>query len=456
MTAPRRILIPKNLKDFAFVFKKAGYYCFFVGGAVRDSLLGYQVNDWDAATNARPEEVQKLFSTVIPTGIKHGTVTVRWRGSSIETTTFRLDGKYEDGRHPETVEYSSSLLEDLSRRDFTINGMAADPESGEIIDPHGGLGDLSAGLINAIGDPVERFNEDGLRPLRAIRFASRLGFSIARSTLAAIPQALPKFRLVSKERIRDEFSKILLSDAAGDGMRRLESTGLLKEFLPELSACKGVSQGEAHHYDVFEHLVRSCDNIAKELELRLAALLHDIGKPSKRNEGPDGSLNFYGHDIESARLADVCLKRLKYPNSVIDKVLVLIKNHMFDYSDSWTDAAVRRFVARLGIENIRPLAELRLADISAMGHGNANPLMLLPLLNRIDNFVSAENAFSLKDLEIGGQDLLALGYKQGPGIGKALDELLELVLEDPEMNKKEKLKNVANNIKIKYQSTDKK
>ncbi|GAB1432741.1 HD domain-containing protein [Spirochaetota bacterium] len=451
MSAARRIDIPKSLKDFAQVFTNAGYSCYFVGGAVRDSLLGLPVNDWDAATNARPEEVQKLFKAVIPTGIQHGTVTVRWRDSFIETTTFRLDGKYEDGRHPETVEYSDKLAEDLSRRDFTINGMAADPETGRIIDPHGGLNDLSARLVNAIGDPLERFNEDGLRPLRAIRFASRLGFSISRSTLAAIPLSIPRFRLVSKERIRDEFSKILLSDSAGDGIRRLEDSGLLREFIPELSACKGVLQGEAHHHDVLEHLIQACDMAPKELELRLAALFHDLGKPSRRQEQSDGSLAFYGHDTESARLSEEVLKRLKYPNAVIDKVAVLVKYHMFDYSDAYSDAAIRRFVARVGIENVRPLAQLRLADISAMGHGKANPMLLMPLLDRIDSLVAAENAFGLKDLAIDGRDLIALGYKPGPGLGNALTELLELVLDDPGMNDRKKLEFVAANIKHKHQ-----
>ncbi len=453
MSAARRIDIPKSLKDFAQVFTKAGYSCYFVGGAVRDSLLGLPVNDWDAATNARPEEVQKLFKAVIPTGIQHGTVTVRWRDSFIETTTFRLDGKYEDGRHPETVEYSDKLAEDLSRRDFTINGMAADPETGRIIDPYGGLNDLSARLVNAIGDPLERFNEDGLRPLRAIRFASRLGFSISRSTLAAIPLSIPRFKLVSKERIRDEFSKILLSDSAGDGIRRLEDSGLLREFIPELSACKGVLQGEAHHHDVLEHLIQACDMAPKELELRLAALFHDLGKPTRRREQGDGSLVFYGHDTESARLSEEVLKRLKYPNAVIDKVTVLVKYHMFDYSEAYSDAAIRRFVARVGIENVRPLAQLRLADISAMGHGKANPMLLMPLLDRIDSLVAAENAFSLKDLAIDGRDLIALGYKPGPGLGNALAELLELVLDDPDMNDREKLELVAANIKHKHQKS---
>jgi tRNA nucleotidyltransferase/poly(A) polymerase len=208
------------------VFKRAGFSCYFVGGAVRDRLLGQSAADWDAATDARPEEVIKLFRTVIPTGVQHGTVTVRWQGESIETTTFRVDGDYRDGRRPESVRFTADLLEDLSRRDFTINGMAVDPASGEVVDPFGGREDLAAGLVRAIGDPAARFSEDGLRPLRAVRFACRFGFAIEEATLQAIPAAIDRFRQVSAERVREEWSRILLSAKPSYGIRLLQQTGL--------------------------------------------------------------------------------------------------------------------------------------------------------------------------------------------------------------------------------------
>ncbi len=346
--------------------------------------------------------------------------------------------------------FTSDLIEDLSRRDFTINGMAVDPASGDIVDPNGGLDDLAAGLIRAIGDPVARFEEDGLRPLRAVRFAARFGFSIDPATLAAIPATVKRFRLVSAERIRDEFTKILVSTRAGEGIIRLDEAGLLQEFLPELTACKSVGQGGPHLFDVFRHQVAACDAAPAELGLRLAALLHDIGKPAKRTDAGDGSLTFYGHDLESARLVDKALRRLKYPNAVIDEVVTLVKYHMFDYSDDWTDAAVRRFVARVGLEYVRPLALLRLADTTGLGRGPADPRSVIPLMDRVEDLRAKDQAFSVKDLAIRGNDLAAIGWPKGPSMGRALAELLEAVLDDPELNTKDRLLEIAERIKDKH------
>ncbi|MBU0928737.1 MAG: CCA tRNA nucleotidyltransferase [Spirochaetes bacterium] len=446
----RRIDVPKDLREFARVFAKAGFSCYFVGGAVRDSLLGLPVSDWDAATDAKPEQVRSLFRSVIPTGIQHGTVTVRWQGRSIETTTFRVDGEYKDGRRPESVRFTSDLLEDLSRRDFTINGMAVDPDSGVIIAPDGGLRDLADCVIRAIGDPVARFEEDGLRPLRAIRFASRLGFSIDEATFAAIPATVERFRKVSAERVREELAKILASARAGEGLLRLDESGLLPEILPELSRCKGVGQGGPHRYDVFRHLVAACDAAPQRLTLRLAALLHDIGKPARRAEADDGSLTFYGHDVESARLAEAALRRLKFPNALVDEVVHLVRHHMFDYSEHWTDAAVRRFVSRVGLESVKPLAELRLADTSGMGNGPADVRSVMPLIARVEALRAKDQAFSLKDLAIGGNDLAGIGWPKGPSMGRALAEMLEAVLDDPDLNTRERLLEIAERIKVKH------
>ncbi len=450
MPMPRRIDVPRELRAFAEVFTEAGFRCYFVGGAVRDRLLGRAASDWDAATDAMPQDVCRLFRSVIPTGIQHGTVTVRWKGGSIEVTTFRVDGEYRDGRRPESVRFTADLVEDLSRRDFTINGMAVDPASGEVIDPNGGSADLSAGIVRAIGDPVVRFAEDGLRTLRAIRFATRFGFSIDPATLDAIPTALGQFRLVSAERVRDEFIKILLTDRPAMGLQLLEQTGLLGEFLPELSVCRGVGQGGPHRFDVFDHLVASCAAAPADTVLRLSALLHDIGKPYRKAVHPDGGFSFYGHDVESARRAEAALRRLKFPNVVIDDVAHLIRHHMFDYADGWTDAAVRRFVARVGLAYVDRLAALRLADTSGMGHGPADPRTVLPLLDRVEELRSKDQAFGLKDLAIDGNDLLALGWPRGPVLGKALAELLEAVLDDPELNTKDRLLVIATRLKEKF------
>lgn len=446
----KHIDVPRDLRAFAEVFTAAGFRCYFVGGAVRDRLLGRPASDWDAATDALPADVSRLFRSVIPTGIQHGTVTVRWKGHSIEVTTFRIDGEYRDGRRPESVRFTADLIEDLSRRDFTINGMAVDPASGEVIDPNGGMEDLAAGIVRAIGDPVVRFAEDGLRTLRAIRFATRFGFAIDGSTCQAIPTALPQFRLVSAERIRDEFTKILLTDRPAQGLHLLADTGLLREFLPELSACRGVGQGGPHRYDVFDHSVESCAATEADTVLRLSALLHDIGKPSRKAAHPDGGFSFHGHDVESARLAEAALRRLKYPNAVIDDVVHLIRHHMFDYADDWTDAAVRRFVARVGLDYIGRLAALRLADTSGMGHGPADPRSVLPLLDRVEDLRSKDQAFGLKDLAINGNDLLALGWPRGPVLGRALAELMEAVLDDPELNTRDRLSTIATRLKDKF------
>ncbi|MBU0935302.1 MAG: CCA tRNA nucleotidyltransferase [Spirochaetes bacterium] len=445
-----KIFVPRPLRDFAQVFYSAGYTCYFVGGAVRDSILGKKAADWDAATDARPEQVQQLFRKVIPTGVQHGTVSVRWHDALIETTTFRIDGDYQDGRRPQTVQFSDDLIADLSRRDFTINGMAVDPRDGKLIDPFGGLADLKAGVVRAIGDPLERFGEDGLRPLRAVRFATRFAFEIDPTTLAAIPQCLDRFRMVSAERIREEFSKTLICSGPSYGLGLLESCGLLAEFLPELAICRGISQGDYHAFDVFDHSRYACDAAPAVLELRLAALLHDIGKPTCRTVGDDGAIHFYGHELESARLAEKLLRRLKYPNQLVDSVTHLIRQHMFDYSPEWTDAAVRRFAARVGLDKLPDLIQLRLADAAGMKRQPTDARLLLELQDRVAELRARENAFSVKDLAINGNDLSASGWPKGPKMGQVLQELLETVLDDPELNTPERLQEIASRLKIKY------
>lgn len=406
---------------------------------MRDGLLGRPVSDYDAATDALPEEVMRLFKRVLPTGIKHGTVTVLWKGRSIETTTFRREIGYADARRPDRVELGASLEEDLARRDFTINAMAYDPITHRLEDPMGGREDLKKSLVRAVGDPAERFGEDGLRPLRALRFAAQLGFEIEPATLAAIPGTLDRFLLVSAERIRDEFSKILLSPRPSRGLELMEKTGMLGAVLPELSAARGVEQKGFHRFDVLDHLFLATDATPPDIVLRLSALFHDAGKPETKLVGTDGIASFHRHEELSGTMAEAALKRLKFPNATIDAVAHLVRQHMFFYDETWTDAAVRRFVARVGEDSIEPLFALRLADGTAMTGIPVDPRSLEPFRRRIEVVLAQSRALGVKDLAIGGEDLAGLGIPRGPEMGKMLFALLETVLDDPGQNTKEQL-----------------
>ena len=446
---------PQELYDFAEVFARSGKRAYLVGGALRDYFIGRQVSDYDVATDARPEEVVKLFRRVIPTGIKHGTVTVLWKGLEIEVTTFRTESDYADGRHPDKVEYAVTIEEDLSRRDFTINAMAYELESKALVDPYGGRADLGARKLRAVGDPAARFFEDGLRPLRAVRFASQLDFEIEAATLAAIAPTIERFRLVSAERVRDELQKVLLSDG-GDfhgpsrGLRLLEETGLLAEILPELSLCRGVEQRGMHVFDVLDHLYAATDAAPPVLALRLAALLHDVGKPQAKVELAGEDPTFYRHEEYSAKMAEAILKRLRFPNALSDEVVHLIRCHMFSYDDSWGDGAVRRFIARVGPEHLDALFELRIADGTGIIGRPVDPRSLDPLRSRIEAVLAAKEAFGLGQLAVKGNDLAAIGIPSGRTMGGILKELLEAVLDDPSLNEKERLLEIADKIKGKY------
>jgi len=450
MTLPF-IHIPREIRSIGERLAKAGKKAYIVGGALRDFCMKrHEANDFDLATDAMPEEIIALFPRVIPTGIKHGTVTVLAGPYSVEITTLRTEEGYSDGRRPDSVRFVSEIEEDLSRRDFTMNSMAYDMATGSLHDPFGGREDINRRRIRCVGEPSLRFREDGLRPLRAIRFASQLGFSIEEKTFAAIPEAIGTFRLVSMERIRDEFQKILLSPAPEHGLGLLERTGLLGVFLPELTAARGCSQKGMHAFDVMDHLFLAVKAAQPDLVLRLAALFHDVGKPPTRALGEDGLPIFYNHEKVSASLAEKALKRLKFPNEVISRVLHLVVNHMFNYGEDWTDAAVRRFIARVGKENIEDLFSLRSADTAATQGLPPDPRLLEPFRSRIALILRGENAFSLKDLKIGGEELAAIGVPRGPAMGKMLNELLETVLDDPDQNKAEVLLAIAAALKPRY------
>ncbi|MDR0876674.1 MAG: HD domain-containing protein [Treponema sp.] len=447
------------LKEIAAIFGSHRQEVYLVGGAVRDLIRGEKPQDWDLATSARPEEVIAMFRTsvprgkVIPTGIKHGTVTVHFKGHALEVTTFRTESDYRDGRHPDQVYFAATIEDDLSRRDFTMNAVALPLDGSEAVDPFGGAADIKKHLIRCVGNPAERFAEDGLRPLRGVRFASQLGFAIDQPTLAAINGALKVTAGVSPERVRDELDKIIGSPKPSIALRLMEETGLLQLILPELAGCRGIDQKGYHHFDVLDHSLLACDYAAKENyphTVRLAALFHDLGKPSARKPDEDGIWTFHGHEAISAKMAKAILGRLRYPNAVIDETVHLIAEHMFHYEENWSDAAVRRFIIRAGEEHLENLYRLRLSDAYGMAGTEPDKKLLLPLISRVDQIMAGSRAFSLKDLAITGKDLMETGVKPGKTMGIILNELLETVLDDPAQNTREKLLEIAGNLNKRY------
>ncbi len=435
LNIPERLRKP--LKDFTETFRRGGFDCYLVGGSVRDILLGHDTYDYDFATNALPEQVMKLFRRVVPTGIKHGTVTVLYGDMEFEVTTYRSDGKYSDGRRPDSVSFSSSLEEDVRRRDFTINGLAYDMKNEKIIDLVGGIDDLGRGIIRTIGIPVDRFSEDGLRTYRACRFSAKLGFEIEPATFNAISDTLDIASKVSAERIREEIMKLLAADTPSKGFEYMRRSGLLNLALPELDACYGIEQNRFHAYDIYYHSLYSCDAAPKEKPLvRLSALLHDIGKVGTRKQAEDGEYTFYNHEVIGARMVRKLMKRLKFSNTEMEIVNNLVINHMFHYTDDWSDGAVRRFMRKVGVENIPDLFELREADRIGNGTRTGLPEPIKKLQERIDAVIEAENAITVRDLHINGNIIMdRFELKPGPLIGRILHDLLELVLDEPEMNR---------------------
>ena len=447
------------LKEIASIFTRNGKEIYLVGGAVRDMIRhpfrrGKNVHDWDLATNALPEEVtaivRKAGGKVIPTGIKHGTVTVLYKDESCEVTTFRTESDYSDGRRPDKVEYTGKIEEDLSRRDFTMNAIALRLPDGKLIDPFGGKKDIKAKIIRCVGNAAQRFSEDGLRPMRAVRFAAQLGFKIEKDTLDSINGALPVSAKVSWERVRDEIDKILSSSVPSQGFRLMEITGLLELFLGELAACRNIDQKGFHHFDVLDHSLLACDYTAKNNfshELRLAALFHDIGKPSVRKmDEESGVWTFYRHEEVSADMCRSIFTRMKYPNAIIDKTCHLVKEHMFMYTDNWSDSAVRRFIARVGEEHLDDIYRLRRADIFGFSGKNPDYRSLKQLVDRVNKILLSGRAFTVKDLAITGNDLMAIGIPSGKMMGIILHELVETVLDDPAQNTQEKLLEIAERI----------
>jgi putative nucleotidyltransferase with HDIG domain len=437
--------VPRIVHAFATRFSNAGYCLYIVGGAVRDFLLNRLNTDYDFTTDAEPQQVMKLFRSVIPTGIQHGTVTVLFQGSSFEVTTFRTEAGYTDRRHPDTVHFVRSLAEDLKRRDFTMNALAADAITGSIIDYHKGKEDIEQRIIRAIGDPHKRFSEDALRILRGCRFAAQLGFSIESDTAAAMADLATHLRYVSGERIRTELLKILESPIPSQGFLALHACGALAVILPELSQGDQVAQKGAHQLDVMHHGIAACDAVPRHRPLvRLAALLHDIGKVETKRMADDGEVTFHRHEALSAKMAQNILSRLKFSNDEKSTVINLINNHMFHYTPDWSDGAVRRFVKRVGKHALEDVFMLRLADQMATDH-QQRPQQILALKQRIADVLQESTALSIKDLAINGNDLAALGIPKGPTMGIILNQLLETVLDDPHQNTVETLSTIAQN-----------
>ena len=435
--------IPENIRQFASIFRENGHRLYIVGGAVRDHLLGRKNSDYDFCTDAKPEEVIPMFRRVIPTGIKHGTVTVLFKGDSFEVTTFRTEGAYSDQRHPDSVTFVTDLSEDLSRRDFTVNAFAADCLDGSIIDLFDGMKDLKAKTIRAIGNPRERFEEDALRLMRLARFCSKLGFEPDPDTKQAATQLSASISNVSQERIYDELSKILMTEKPTVGLRLLEDIGVLEHILPELTECRRIEQTKVGATDVLEHIYNTVDAAAHfnySYNVRLAALLHDIAKPQTMIINPYGIMRFFGHDIKSAQMARVVMRRLKCSNQLTDTVCNLIENHMVKYRDNWTDGAVKRFIKRVGKENINELFELQWCDQIA-SEGKSKVEEYDPFIRRIKELEN--QPMSVKDLAVSGDDLAQAGIPKSKVMGEILDELLEMVIDYPTLNEKETLINQA-------------
>lgn len=423
-------------------FSSEGYEIYIVGGCVRDIILNRAINDWDLCTNAKPEEIIEICNKnnfrFIPTGLKHGTITLVFNNENYEITTFRIEGDYSDGRHPDSVSFTMSLLDDLARRDFTINAMAYNNEA-KLIDYFGGLKDISNRVIRCVGNPEERFREDNLRRLRAIRFSCQLGFEIEEGIYEELKLNTVNLTLLSVERIREELCKILLSDDASKGIRELCQLGMIKYILPELEKCIDFNQHNKHHdKNVFEHILSVIDNVAPKLELRLAALLHDISKPNCFSLGRNGQGHFFGHEIESAKMSEEILQRLRFDNRIISKVGILVKNHM-NADVNIKDKDIKKFINRVHIENLEDLFELQISDIKSYAKEYQNYNNVIELREKCNRIIDEKQPLSIKDLNINGEDLIGLGYKPGKDMGYVLKYLLDQVLDKPELNEKTRL-----------------
>ncbi len=446
--------VPEEVSRVTEMLEKAGFEAYLIGGCTRDLFLGRTPKDWDVTTNAKPEEIIKLFSNTFYEN-DYGTVGVVSENpvdeslKVIEVTPYRLEGKYSNNRHPDEVTFSNNLEDDLKRRDFTINAIAIRKvgEDFEVIDIFEGKKDLQKGIIRTVGNPHERFEEDGLRMLRAIRIAGELGFEIDPETEKAIVTYGSLLQNISKERVRDEFTRMIMSDSPMQCLLTCKKLNILGHILPELEEAVGSTQNKAHSYDVFEHLLRTLDHSAKKkfsLEVRLASIFHDIGKPPTRRMDPQkGEPTFYGHDVVGAKITKKILERLKFSGKTIDDVTKLVRWHMF-FSDTEaiTLSAVRRMIRNVGKDLIWELMNVRTCDRIGTGRPKESPYRLRKYHAMIDE--ALRDPVSVSQLKIDGNTLIKdFGIPAGPKIGNILHILLDEVLEDPSKNTEEYLNNRA-------------
>ncbi|MCR4434722.1 MAG: CCA tRNA nucleotidyltransferase [Clostridiales bacterium] len=434
--------VPPEVHEIIETLNGHGFEAYLVGGCVRDSILGRIPSDWDIATNAKPHEVKNLFKKTVNTGVKHGTVTLPANDASYEVTTYRTEGAYIDHRRPGTVRFTSSLKEDLGRRDFTVNAIAYHPLHG-YVDFYNGMEDISRRVIRTVGDPARRFGEDALRMLRAVRFCAQLDFSMEEGTFHSIRENSSLIDKISGERIRDELTKILLSQHPLK-FSLLNDTGLLQYILPEFIPCFSTGQKHPYHiYDVAEHTLRSVGCIAGDKILRWTMLLHDIGKPGTKTTDAAGIDHFYGHPRESANIAGQVLKRLRFDNKSAKSILDLIEYH--DKNIEPSPKSVKRFVRQLGEDLFLDLLKVKEADKRAQ-----NPQYSESRLKELERIRSIfygikekGECMDLKDLAVDGNDLMSLGFKRGKEIGEMLDRLLELVIDNPELNSRDRLMDIV-------------
>lgn len=432
------ISLPENVRAVIRTLRNAGYEAYIVGGCVRDAIMGREPGDWDITTSAEPLQVKKLFRRTVDTGIQHGTVTVLVKNDSYEVTTYRADGEYKDGRHPENVEFVRDLVEDLKRRDLTINAMAYDENEG-LIDLFGGMEDMESRIIRCVGEAGERFHEDALRIIRALRFSAQLGFEIEENTFAAMKEMAGDLEKISAERIQTELTKLMISPHP-EYIRRGWEAGITKVVLPELDAAMAMPQNHPHHiYSVGEHIIHSLTEVEPDRVLRLTMLLHDIAKPLCHTLEEDGYDHFHGHVEKSAEMAETILRRLKYDNKTVSDVCTLVRYH--DRYIQEDEKSVRRLLRNIGPELAQSYIKVKRADIRAQSmymrrEKEENLDNVERLLRQV---IESNDCYSIKDLAVNGRDVMAAGVDSGPAVGEILDRLLNAVIEDPRLNERDTL-----------------
>jgi tRNA nucleotidyltransferase (CCA-adding enzyme) len=435
--------VPAPVQDLLAGLLAAGHSAYVVGGCLRDALLSREPADWDLTTEARPDEIQSLFPKALYEN-RFGTVVVRHEHAQYEITAFRRDVCYTDHRHPDSVEFGDSIEEDLARRDFTVNAMAWGARPGEeprFVDPHHGREDLGRRLLRAVGDPDRRFREDALRMVRAVRLAATLEFAVEPETLAAVTRNVELARHLSGERIAAEMAKLLAAPRPSVGLRLMRQTGLLEVLLPELARQPGIAQNKVGGEDLWDHTLRTVDAAPNRTLVRLAALLHDVGKPDTLADG-----HFHGHESVGADMTRDILARLHAPRDLQERTAHLVANHMFSYRPDWSDAAVRRFIRKIGPGAIEDLIALRQADNEGSGL-EAEAGLLPELARRIEVELAGRPVLGRQQLAVDGYDLQAeLGLKPGRELGRILNELTERVVNEPALNDRAILLDIARSL----------